>query len=81
MLVLLQPLRSRGKSAYPVAAPYDELRHGVDRLIQNVSFRYVALSGGEPLLYAPLLKLIGWLSERKQSTILTTNDDCCRPSD
>lgn len=67
------PWRSGGKTSYPPSASYDALRDGVGRLLGQVSFRYVALSGGEPLLYPRLVDLTRWLSNSGQRTILTTN--------
>jgi MoaA/NifB/PqqE/SkfB family radical SAM enzyme len=50
-----------------------DLVSGVERLLDRLTFRYIALSGGEPLLYPRLAPLIRLLAERGQATILTTN--------
>lgn len=67
------PWRDGPKSAFPSRQTYAALQSGVDRLLRAVRFRYVALSGGEPLLYPSLMELVSWLSDRGESLVLTTN--------
>lgn len=67
------PWRSGGKVAHPQTISYDLLCDAVARLVERTRFRYVALSGGEPLLYRRLPELTAWLAARGQRTILTTN--------
>lgn len=73
------PWRAGGKTAYPSIAPYEVLAEGIERLARNVRFDYVALSGGEPMLYPHLLELTRWLTDRGQRTILTTNGRLLSP--
>ncbi|MGI8414120.1 MAG: radical SAM protein [Solirubrobacteraceae bacterium] len=67
------PWRAAPKSDHPASVGYDELLAGIERLLGRVDFSYVALSGGEPLLYPKLAPLVSWLRARDQDTILTTN--------
>jgi MoaA/NifB/PqqE/SkfB family radical SAM enzyme len=67
------PWRSEDKSKHPVGISYEVLTKQVSRLLDRAEFRYVALSGGEPLLYPHLPALTSWLSARQQRAILTTN--------
>lgn len=65
--------RTAPKSEYPTRIDFDTLCHGITRLLERVKFSYVALSGGEPLLYPKLVHLTEFLTDRDQRTILTTN--------
>jgi pyrroloquinoline quinone biosynthesis protein E len=49
------------------------MKQAAARLLESFRFSYVALSGGEPLLYRPLDELISWLADRGQYTVVTTN--------
>jgi MoaA/NifB/PqqE/SkfB family radical SAM enzyme len=53
--------------------PYDSYVAGLERLLARHRFGYVALSGGEPLLYPQLDSLVTFLSRVGQRTILTSN--------
>lgn len=67
------PWRPYGKSEFPKSRSFDELLIDLSRLREYAEFRYVALSGGEPLLYRRLVDLTTWLSGQGERTILTTN--------
>ncbi len=60
-------------ATFPVAADFDDLTHAVDSVVRIAQPEYVALSGGEPLLYRELDKLVVWLASRGLYTILTSN--------
>ena len=45
----------------------------LDRLVTKYNFDYVALSGGEPLLFPELEEIVRYLCTKEQRAILTTN--------
>jgi MoaA/NifB/PqqE/SkfB family radical SAM enzyme len=67
------PWRPGGKGGFPASRAFDEICTDVSRLRQFAQFRYVSLSGGEPLLYRHLVDLTKWLAGHGERTILTTN--------
>lgn len=67
------PWRSADKSAYPVVMNAAEWEATLEPLLDTVTFRLVVLSGGEPLLFRELPRLVAWLRGRNQRTTLTTN--------
>ncbi|HEX8645889.1 MAG TPA: radical SAM protein [Thermoleophilaceae bacterium] len=67
------PWRPGTKAEHPERVSDEELRVAIDRLLRCADFSYVALSGGEPLLYPQLASLTGWLDDRGARTVLTTN--------
>jgi MoaA/NifB/PqqE/SkfB family radical SAM enzyme len=67
------PWRAGPKSAHPAILTYDLYLSGVRRLVTRQTFSYVALSGGEPLLYPQLGSLVTFLAGAGQRTVLTTN--------
>jgi len=73
------PWRGGSKADHPEQVAPEVLRAQIARVLDRVEFGYVALSGGEPLLYDDLVGLTRWLTERGQRTILTTNGRLLRP--
>jgi MoaA/NifB/PqqE/SkfB family radical SAM enzyme len=67
------PWRAGPKLAHPSMLGYEQYVAAVERLVDRHRFDYVALSGGEPLLYPRLDALVGLLSSAGQRTVLTTN--------
>jgi MoaA/NifB/PqqE/SkfB family radical SAM enzyme len=59
--------------ANPEVLAFDDLVNALARLVDLLPFDYVALSGGEPLLYPQLLDVLRWVKSRGLRTILTTN--------
>jgi MoaA/NifB/PqqE/SkfB family radical SAM enzyme len=72
-LFCYNPWRPEDRKDFPAPMTFDQLVQVLERLIERVDFDYIALSGGEPLLYRRLDELIGWLCERSSYPILTTN--------
>lgn len=67
------PWRPRSRREFPRSRGFDELRADISQLREYARFRYVALSGGEPLLYRQIVELTAWLAALGERTILTTN--------
>ncbi len=67
------PWRPRDKAEAPGSVSSAELLQIATRLSSQVDFEYVALSGGEPLMYEGLDELIGGLAKLGHWTVLTTN--------
>lgn len=67
------PWRPAAVTDYPAMSDGAQYVQNVLRLVEHVDFAYVALSGGEPLLYRGLDDLVRVLHEHGQHTILTTN--------
>lgn len=66
------PWRALGTSGRPLLPP-EKLRQGVAALLDRIPFEYVALSGGEPMLYPQLPSIIDTVAARSVPTVLTTN--------
>ena len=67
------PWRAGSKAAHPETLPYNQYVAVLERLVSRRRFAYVALSGGEPLLYPNLASLVAFLASTGQRTVLTTN--------
>jgi|GEM_PF-3812533 len=67
------PWRPGSKSAHPEKMAPQEYLAAVERLVRRRRFSYIALSGGEPLLYPRLPALVSALAASGQRTVLTTN--------
>ncbi|WP_461119888.1 radical SAM protein [Saccharothrix stipae] len=57
----------------PATMPLSSLKTAIDTLARTIELEYVALSGGEPLLYRQLAELVEFISRREIPTVLTTN--------
>jgi pyruvate-formate lyase-activating enzyme len=67
------PWRPGPRAEYPSEKTVDEWRRAVGRLAELFDFEYVALSGGEPLLFSDLDRLLSGLGDLDLYSILTTN--------
>ncbi len=65
--------RPKGPPSYPRSLPYADLCAGITGILDVMPVEYVALSGGEPLLYPALDELISVISGRDVYSVLTTN--------
>lgn len=74
-LFCYNPWRPGPVRDYPRGASLNELVSAISRLLERATFDYVALSGGEPLLYRPLDDLVAWLQRQSVYTVLTTNGE------
>ena len=67
------PWREGGWTVRPSVLPFPVLRQQLGRLMARARFDFVALSGGEPLLYDELISLVQWVRQRSLTSLLTTN--------